>query len=135
MFILPKKHGLPISIRLSISIGSITLIAILIPMITLSGMIRRKKQLNPRRNWLRDIANPYNVRKVFIQCIQTIGCETVCKNYSGDLIEIASIVRFTETISIRITFGSISWRLLYLFRWSHIQAWYEKMHEYPKTHC
>ena len=96
MFILPKKHGFPISIRLSILIGSMTLIAIPFPMILLSGMIRRKKQMIPRRNLLRDIAIPYDVRKVLIQCILTIGCETSRQNYSEDLIEIASIVRFTE---------------------------------------
>ena len=45
---------------------------------------------------MRDIANPYEVRKVLIQCIQTIGCETARLNHSGDLIEIASTVRFTE---------------------------------------
>jgi len=75
-----------------------TLNAIPFPVITLSGVIRRKKQQNPRRYLLRDIAIPYDVRKVFIQCIQTIGCETSCQNHSGDLIEIASIVRFTEII-------------------------------------
>jgi hypothetical protein len=73
-----------------------TLSAIPFPMITLSGMTRWNKQLNPRRNLLRDIAIPYEVRKVLIQCIQTIGCETFCQNHSGDLIEIASRVRFTE---------------------------------------
>ena len=65
-------------------------------MITLSGMTRKKKQSNPRRNWLRDIAIPYEVKKVLIQCIQTIGCETSRQNHSRDLIEIASIVRFTK---------------------------------------
>ena len=75
-----------------------TLIAIPFPMTILSGITRWKMQLNPRRNLLRDIAIPYEVRKVPIQCIQTIGCETSCQNHSGDLIEIASIVRFTEII-------------------------------------
>ena len=75
-----------------------TLIAIPFPMITQSGMTRRNKQLNPRRNLLRDIAIPYDVRKVLIQCIQTIGCETSCQNHSRDLIEIASIARFTEMV-------------------------------------
>ncbi len=65
-------------------------------MITLSGTIRWNMQLNPRKNLLRDIAIPYEVRKVPIQCIQTIGCETSCQNHSGDLVEIASIARLTE---------------------------------------
>ncbi|MBY8988084.1 MAG: hypothetical protein KGD61_06480, partial [Candidatus Lokiarchaeota archaeon] len=95
---LPKKPDFPISIRLSISIVSMTLITIPFPMITLSGMVRRNKQSNPRRNCLRDVAIPYDVRKVLIQCIQTIGCETFCQNHSEDLIEIASIVRFTVMI-------------------------------------
>ncbi|MFX0048135.1 MAG: hypothetical protein ACFE8G_08195 [Candidatus Hermodarchaeota archaeon] len=47
-------------------------------MTILSGMTRWNEQLNPRKNLLRDIAIPYKVRKVLIQCIQTIGCETFC---------------------------------------------------------
>ncbi len=65
-------------------------------MITLLGTIRWNMQSNPRKNCLRDVAIPYDVRKVPIQCIPTIGRETSCQNHSGDLIEIASIARFTE---------------------------------------
>ena len=73
---LPEKLDLPISLPLGSSISSITLKAIPFPMITLSGTIQRNKQLNPRKNLLRDIAIPYNVRKALIQCFQTIGRET-----------------------------------------------------------
>jgi hypothetical protein len=73
---LPEKLDLPISLPWGISIGSITLKATPFPMIILSGTTRWKKQLNPRRNSLRDIAIPYEVRKVLIQCIRTIGRET-----------------------------------------------------------
>jgi hypothetical protein len=85
-------------------------------MTILSGMTNWKKQLNPRGNLLRDIAIPYEVRRVLIQCIQTIGYETSRLNHSGDLIEIASTVRFTEAIPVRDTFRWHLVRLLYLFR-------------------
>ena len=65
---------------------------------------------------MRDIAIPYDVSKVLIQCIQTIGCETSCQNHSGDLIEIASIARFTEMTYPLGQYSVASYEVLYLFR-------------------